>query len=349
MRAIVLRAVGGPENLILEELPTPVPGPGEVLVRTEAIGVTFTEAAMRTGALPLPVELPAPFGFEAAGVVTEAGEGADAGLLGQRVVLMHTGLGSYAEYIAVPESAVTVIPEGLGAAEAVAVANYGAVAFRLVEKANLTGEETVLVEVAGSGVGGYVTQLARRRGVKAIIGTAGTAAKREHAASLGADEVLDHTEPGWTGRLTNVDIAFHSLGGDTTTALLDGMTPGTGRILLYGFLRGAPVVTAMDLLYRGADPDRVRRRGLVQPGAGRAHRGDADGGRRGDQAPDRQRAAAGRRRRRPRTLRPAPPHGQDRPHPLRRESTDRLIQVQPPGRSGAGPLGPMLGTWQLSR
>lgn len=251
MRAIVLRAVGGPENLILEELPTPVPGPGEVLVRTEAIGVTFTEAAMRTGALPLPVELPAPFGFEAAGVVTEAGEGADAGLLGQRVVLMHTGLGSYAEYIAVPESAVAVIPDGLGAAEAVAVANYGAVASCLVDKAKLTGEETVLVEVAGSGVGGYVTQLARRRGVRRIIGTAGSAAKREHAASLGADEVLDHTEPGWTGQLTNVDVAFHSLGGDTTIALLDGMTPGTGRVLLYGFLRGAPVVTGMDLLYRG--------------------------------------------------------------------------------------------------
>jgi NADPH:quinone reductase-like Zn-dependent oxidoreductase len=251
MRAIVLRAVGGPENLSLEELPIPVPGPGEVLVKTEAIGVTFTEAAMRTGTLPLPVKLPAPFGFEAAGVVTRAGEGADATLVGRRVVLMHTGLGSYAEYVAVPETGVTLIPDALGAAEAVAVANYGAVAVCLVEKARLTGEETVLVEVAGSGVGGYVTQLVRRRGVRRIIGTAGSAIKRDHAASLGADEVLDHTEPGWTSGLSGVDVAFHSLGGDTTTALLDGMTQGTGRILLYGFLRGAPVVTAMDLLYRG--------------------------------------------------------------------------------------------------
>lgn len=246
MRAIVLRAVGGPENLSLEELPTPVPGPGEVLVKTEAIGVTFTEAAMRSGKLPLPVELPAPFGFEAAGTVVEG-----SGLLGQRVVLMHTGLGSYAEYVAVPESAVAVIPDGLGSAEAVAVANYGAVAFCLVEAAHLTGEETVLVEVAGSGVGGYVTQFARERGVKRIIGTAGSAIKREHAKSLGADEVLDHTEPSWTAGLSGVDLAFHSLGGDTTTALLDAMTPGTGRILLYGFLRGAPAVTGMDLLYRG--------------------------------------------------------------------------------------------------
>jgi NADPH:quinone reductase len=251
VRAIVLRAVGGPENLILEDVPRPVAGPGEVLVRTEAIGVTFTEAAMRSGALPLPVELPAPFGFEAAGVVTEAGEGADAGWLGRRVVLMHTGLGSYAEYVAVPESAVTAIPDGLGAAEAVAVANYGAVASRLVEKANLTGEETVLVEVAGSGVGGYITQLVRRRGVKRVIGTAGSAVKREHAARLGADQVLDHTDPGWAGQLANVDVAFHSLGGDTPAALLDGMTAGTGRILLYGFLRGAPALAPMDLLYRG--------------------------------------------------------------------------------------------------
>jgi NADPH:quinone reductase len=251
VRAIVLRAIGGPENLILEELPIPVPGPGQVLVKTEAIGVTFTEAAMRTGALPLPVELPAPFGFEAAGVVTQVGEGADVTLVGRRVVLMHTGLGSYAEYVAVPETGVTPIPDALGAAEAVAVANYGAVAVCLVEKARLTGGETVLVEVAGSGVGGYVTQLARRSGVRRIIGTAGSAIKREHAISLGADEALDHTESGWTGELSGVDVAFHSLGGDTTTALLDGMTPGTGRILVYGFLRGAPVVTAMDLLFRG--------------------------------------------------------------------------------------------------
>ena len=248
MRAIVLRATGGPENLSLEELPVPVPGPGEVLVKTEAIGATFTEAAMRSGQLPLPVELPASFGFEAAGTVTEA---ADPALVGRRVVLMHAGLGSYAEYVAVPDSAIAPIPDGLGFTEAVAVANYGAVAWRLVEAARLTGAETVLVEVAGSGVGGYVLQLVRRRGVKRIIATAGSAAKREHATSLGADEVLDHTAPDWTSRLGGVDVAFHSLGGDTTTALLDGMTPGSGRILLYGFLRGPSTVSATELLFRG--------------------------------------------------------------------------------------------------
>jgi NADPH:quinone reductase len=233
-------------------VPMPVTGAGEVRVQTEAIGVTFTEAAMRSGRLPLPVELPASFGFEAAGIVTEAGDEAGAELVGRRVVLMHTGLGAYAEHVVVPVSAVTVVPDGLGAAEAVAVANYGAVALRLVEAARLTGEETVLVEVAGSGVGGYVAQLARWRGARRIIGTAGSAAKREHAKTMGADEVLDHTEPGWTAALNGgVDVAFHSLGGDSSTALLDGMTPGRGRILLYGFLRGTPAVTGMDLMYRG--------------------------------------------------------------------------------------------------
>jgi NADPH2:quinone reductase len=235
----------------LEELPTPVPGPGEILVKTEAVGVSFTEAALRSGAAPVQLELPATLGFEAAGTVTGLGEGADEELLGRRVVVLNPGLGCYAEYVAVPAGAATPVPDGLTAIDAVAVASHGAVALCLLRAANLTGKETVLVEVAAGGVGGYLTQLASAHGAGRVIGTAGSAAKREHAKTLGADEVLDHTEPSWTGQLSGVDVAFHSLGGATTTALLDAMTPGAGRIMLYGFLRGAPTVTAMELLFRG--------------------------------------------------------------------------------------------------
>jgi NADPH:quinone reductase len=250
MRAIVLHAQGGPDNLRLAEVPEPVPGPGELLIRTEAIGVSYTEASLRGSNYPTPVPLPAVFGFEAAGIVTVAG---DQALVGKRVVSMNTALGSYAEYTTAPVDAVTVVPDGVSAEDAVTAANFGAVALAVLDTARLTGTETVLVEAAAGGVGGYLTQLARARGARRIIATAGTQAKRDYALSLGADEALDHGDPGWIDALgkDRVDAVFESLGGETTVKLLGALTPGTSRILLYGFLQGPPTITAMDLLVKG--------------------------------------------------------------------------------------------------
>jgi len=249
MRAIVLHEAGAPENLTLEDLPVPAAGPGEVVVKTEAIGVSYTETIIRSGVYPL--QLPVTFGFEAAGLVTETGEGVDKALKGRRVVVMNPGLGCYAEYAAVPVDAVTEIPDGLSANDATAVAGFGAVALCLLRAARLTGAETVLVESAAGGVGGYLTQLAHAHGAKRVIGTAGSAARRDYARSLGADEVLDHTDPGWTAELPGIDAAFESLAGDTTVKLVPAMTPGTGRILLYGTLQGPSTLGPADLLTRG--------------------------------------------------------------------------------------------------
>jgi NADPH:quinone reductase len=249
MRAIVLNAQGGPENLKLEDIPEPVPGPGELLIRTEAIGASYTEAGLRGGNFPPPVPLPAVYGFEAAGIVTAG----DERLAGKRVVSMNTALGAYAEYTTAPVDAVTVVPDGVSPEDAVATANFGAVALTLLRAAKLTGSETVLIEAAAGGVGGYLTQLARGYGAGHVIGTAGTEAKRRYARDLGADDVLDHGDAGWIDALGKgrVDAVFESMGGETTTRLLDALTPGSGRVLLYGFLQGPPTVTAMDLVMRG--------------------------------------------------------------------------------------------------
>jgi NADPH:quinone reductase len=249
MRAIVLRETGGPDNLRLEDVPVPVPAPGQVVIRTEAIAASYTESVMRSGRFPL--ELPLTFGIEAAGVITSTGEDVDKSLAGRRVVALSTAQGCYAEYVAVPLEAVTEIPDGVAPADAVAVASFGAVALCLVRAARLTGTETVLAEVAAGGVGGYITQLARAHGAARIIGTAGSEAKRDFARALGADEVLDHYDPGWQAKLADIDVAFDSLAGDTTGRLVPAMTPGTGRILLYGLLQGPPTFNAMDLLSRG--------------------------------------------------------------------------------------------------
>src|SRR5262249_10939046 len=160
----------------------PALAPGQVLVRTEAIGVGYYETPLRSGVFPYPGPLPAVFGFEAAGTVTETGDGVDPALAGSRVVVMNlTGAGgTYAEYVATGAATLAPIPDGVSAVDAVSVAVQGAVALTLLRTAQLTGTESVLVEVAGGGVGGYLTQLARTYGAARVIGTAGSAVKRDH-------------------------------------------------------------------------------------------------------------------------------------------------------------------------
>ncbi|WP_433292407.1 quinone oxidoreductase family protein [Pseudonocardia sp. CA-142604] len=257
MRAIVMHEHGGPEVLRLEDVPEPVPGAGQVLLRVEAAGVSYHETAMRAGVLPMIVPLPAVFGFEAAGTVMAVGEGTDPGLIGQRVVALDTSHGGmYAERVAVPASAITTIPEALSSADAVAFAVQGSVALALCVVGQGQHEETVLVEVASGLIGGYVTQLMRAHGVRRIVATAGGAAKRDLALKAGADVVLDHTDPDWPDQVAEaaggtVDLAFTSIGGATTARYLDAMTPGTGRILLYGLLAGLPDIAPIDLMTRG--------------------------------------------------------------------------------------------------
>jgi NADPH:quinone reductase-like Zn-dependent oxidoreductase len=205
----------------------------------------------------MPVPLPVVFGFEAAGTVTAVGEGADPALVGRRVVVMSFTGGSYAEYVAVPAETATLIPGALSAAEAVAVAVQAAVALSLLRAARLTGGESVLIEVASGGVGGYLTQLARDYGAGRVVATAGGPAKRERALEQGADAVLDHTDPGWPDEVrealagSDLDVVFESIGGASAKRLLDVLTPGSGRIMFYGVLDGEPALTPSDLLYRG--------------------------------------------------------------------------------------------------
>jgi NADPH:quinone reductase len=259
MRAIVMHQTGGPEVLELEEVPVPELEPGQVLVRTEAIGINFFDVRSRSGAaLPMhPASLPLVPGGEAAGIVTAVGEGADPALAGS-LVATAGGSGAYAEYVAVPATAAVPVPAGLTAADAVAVTFQGATALALLRAAALTGREDVLVEAAGGGVGGYLVQLAAGFGARRVIATAGSAAKRQIALDLGADAVLDHRDPDWPSQVTAandgipVDVIFESIGGEPAGRLLDALVPGTGRMLFYGLLSGEPpAISPYDLLMHG--------------------------------------------------------------------------------------------------
>ncbi|MGW0179684.1 quinone oxidoreductase family protein [Nocardia sp. NPDC003345] len=257
MRAIVMTGTGGPEVLVPREMPAPHPGPGEVLIRAEAIPVLYPETRLRAGDFPMASPPPVVFGFQVAGEVIGVGEGAGREYLGQRVVADTGGTGSYAEFACASAESATPIPEGVSTADAAAALMSGSVALALLETAGLTGSETVLVEAGATGVGSYLLQLAREFGAARVIATAGGPDKARRAKELGADTVIDHLPPQWpedlgTGPDDTVDIVFDSLGGPSATALLDAMTPGSGRMLSYGWLSGAPArVSAADLIPRG--------------------------------------------------------------------------------------------------
>jgi NADPH:quinone reductase len=251
MRAVVLQATGGPEMLVPAEVPEPKAGPGQVLVRTEAIAVSRGETMMRSGAIPLPFPLPAVIGAEAAGIVEEVGEGADPDLAGARVTMVTGGAGSYAELVAVDAGMTVRVPDGLGAVEAVAVAAPGAMALGLLDRAAARSGEILLIEGGSGAAGGYLVALARELGAGRIIATAGTASGRDQVRELGADVVLDHSDPGWPGGLPaalgggTLDVAFDAAGGAAAGQVLDLLTPSSGRMVCYGMLSGA--APALDL------------------------------------------------------------------------------------------------------
>lgn len=265
MRAVVMHAAGGPEVLVPAEIPVPEPEPGQVLVRIEAAAISTGEARMRSGAIPLPFPFPVVPGAEAAGIVEAVGEGADPALAGRRVVAITGGRGCYAEYAAVDAAKTIAVPEGLSALDAVAMAAPGAMAFGLTRKAGLRQGETVLVEGGSGNIGHHLVPRARALGAARVIATAGTADGRDRVHDLGADLVVDHSDPDWPDRLSGdladstVDVVFDMVGGVVAGRLLDILTPSTGRMLMYGTLSGAPAAL---------DPAKLLERGLQVIGCG---------------------------------------------------------------------------------
>ncbi|WP_086843716.1 quinone oxidoreductase family protein [Amycolatopsis kentuckyensis] len=233
MRAVVQYGTGGPEVLKVEDRPVPTRKPGEVLVRTEAIGVPFYETQLRSGLLP--AGQPAIFGHEAAGIVVEAD---DETLHGRRVVTMSFTGGAYAEVVAASEY--TLVPDGLSPGQAVAAAVPASVALGLMNAADVKAGETVLVEAASGAIGGYLARLAARTGAR-VVTTAGNGR---------AD--IDHRDPDWRQQVPEgVDVVFESIGGPRAAELTAKLAPH-GRILAYGMLSGEfPTFPVAGLIARG--------------------------------------------------------------------------------------------------
>jgi NADPH2:quinone reductase len=230
MRAVQMREFGGPEVLELVDLPVPVPGRDEVLVRVTRAGLNFADTHQRTDDYVAAQTLPMVPGAEVAGVREDTGE---------RVVAIVTH-GGYAEYAVAPAARCFPIPDGVDDGTALALLLQGLTAWHVFRTAaKLAPGESVVIGSAAGGVGSLATQLARPLGAGRVIATATSEAKRELALELGADAAIDGAPEGLTERIVEanlgepVDVVIDMAGGAVFDASFAALAP-FGRIVVCG-------------------------------------------------------------------------------------------------------------------
>jgi NADPH:quinone reductase len=204
MKAIQVHQFGGPEVLSLEEIPTPKPGPGEVLVHVRAAGVNPYDTYMRAGTYAVKPPLPYTPGSDAAGIVEAVGPGVTKVKPGDRAYTATTITGAYAEYALARESQVYPLPENISFAQGAGVwVPYGTAYTALHHHGHARPGETLLVHGASGGVGTAAVQFARAEGLT-VIGTAGTQRGLELVKKEGAHHVFDHTKAGYAEEIQKV-------------------------------------------------------------------------------------------------------------------------------------------------
>jgi NADPH:quinone reductase len=264
MKAIRVHEFGGPELLRLEEVPTPQPGPGQVLIRMHAIGVNPVETYIRAGTYAHKPALPYTPGNDGAGVVEQVGADVNEFRPGDRVYTAGSLSGTYAEFALCKTTQVHPLPGNVSFAQGAAMGTPYATAYRgLFQRADAKPGETVLVHGASGGVGTAAVQLARARGLR-VFGTVGSDEGRKLAREQGAHEVFNHRAP---DQFEQIMKATSGHGVDVIVELLANVNLGKdltilaqgGRVAIIGS-RGRVEINPRDAMQRDADL-----RGLVMP------------------------------------------------------------------------------------
>ncbi len=191
MRFVDLRSFGAPEAMTIATGPLPVPGEGQLLVRTEAVGVNRPDVAQRQGSYPPPRDASPVLGLELAGEVVAIGSGVSGYALGDKVCGLANG-GAYAEYCVLPAGQALPFPKGYDAVRAAALPeNYFTVWANMFQMAGLTEGETVLIHGGSSGIGTTAIQLAKAFGAQ-VYTTAGSAEKCDACVKLGAKRAINY-------------------------------------------------------------------------------------------------------------------------------------------------------------
>jgi NADPH2:quinone reductase len=242
MRAIRVSAFGGPEVLLLTDVPDPVPGPGQVRVRVHAAGVNPVETYIRTGTYATRPALPYTPGTDAGGIVDAIGDGVSGVAAGDRVFLsgfVGTTTGTYAELAVVDAARVHPLPAPLSFAQGAAVGVPGCTAWRaLFQKARVEAGETLLVHGGSGSVGSAAVQLARAAGLT-VIATAGSARGLALVSKLGAHHALDHSKADYRDAIKAAtggrgpDVVLEMLANVNLGADLEMLAP-RGRIVIVG-------------------------------------------------------------------------------------------------------------------
>jgi NADPH2:quinone reductase len=265
MKAVLSKVVGGPETLVVEDLPSPVAGPGQVLLTVKACGVNYPDVLIIEDKYQFKPSRPFAPGGEVSGVVKALGEGVTHLQVGQRV-LANTGWGGMAQELVLDAARVVPIPDAMPFDEAAAfMMTYGTSWYGLKDRGHLKAGETLLVLGAAGGVGLAAVELGKAMGAR-VIAAASSQEKIDLAISRGADSgVVYPTGPfdkdgakalgqlfkdacgpnGW-------DVAYDAVGGDYAEATIRAAGWG-GRFLVIGFPAGIPKIPLNLTLLKSCD------------------------------------------------------------------------------------------------
>ncbi len=256
-KAIRFHETGGPEVLKWESVDVGDPGPGEVRVRHEAVGLNFADTYFRTGLYPAP--LPAGMGVEAAGVVEAVGPGVEGFAAGDRVTYTGSPLGAYSTERVLPVEHLIALPDGIAFETAAAMTMRGLTTSYLLRRIapSLKAGDTVLLHAAAGGVGLIFCQWAKLLGIN-VIGTVSSDEKAAVARAHGCGEVIVYKRESVAERVreltdgAGVPVVYDSIGQTTYQSSIDSLAR-RGLLVAFGTASGPiPPIDAMELAVKGS-------------------------------------------------------------------------------------------------
>ena len=253
MKVVVCEAFGGPDSLVVKDVPSPQPGPGEVAIRLRARGVSFTDVLKIAGQYHVKDKPPFVPGGEAAGEIIQLGAGVEGFAVGDRVL---SG-GGFAEETVQPAASVIKLPSHVSFEAAAAFRSNYQTAYYALQRGRLKPGETLLVHGAAGGVGLATVDMGKLMGAK-VIATARSPERLEVCKKLGADHVVDYSK-GFREQVLaltggrGADVIFDPVGGDVFDESMRAVAP-FGRILIVGFTSGRPGIAKTNhLLVKDAE------------------------------------------------------------------------------------------------
>ncbi|MTW10082.1 zinc-binding dehydrogenase [Pseudoduganella eburnea] len=237
MKALILKRYGGAKNVEFADLPRPTIEPDEILVQVYAAGLNPIDNMIPTGSFKpiVKLQLPATMGSDLAGVVVEVGSRVSRFKVGDAVFAstFDLGVGTLAEYAAVPEHAAALKPENLDFVQAASIPMVGLTSWQaFVERAQLQPGQKAFVPAGAGGIGTFAIQLAKLLGAK--VATTTSTANVEFVRKLGADEVIDYKKQKFEEQLRDFDVVLGTLRGDELEKSLRVVRPGSKIVSLIG-------------------------------------------------------------------------------------------------------------------